>query len=194
MSKKYKNLGQDSEKTRKGVELLVIKDNTSHEEDAQSEAPVTIEQPAKVVAKSESKRKIERSSAYATRKVSNPSKRERKQSSVKVVPEDFKNHSCLFSSAQLDDLRTAVYLKKAKVDKKYSIKDAVYEAFELFLSSGRPKIDKYPDDFITYTPLISMEQFEKVTSLVYTVKATEDKRYGTKYAVYEALQMYLNSI
>lgn len=107
------------------------------------------------------------------------------------VPSDFRSHSLLISSSQLDTLRQRViYLIKASGNRKYSIKDAVYKAFELYLSV-RKELTEFPDDFITYTPSISMQQWEKMNSEMYQVKASDNTKYAMKYAIFEAIEMYL---
>lgn len=109
------------------------------------------------------------------------------------LPNDFKSHSSLFSADQLNQLRSVVYMKKATIDRRFSIKDAIYEAFNMIFEGERKPLDKYPKDFITYSPLVSMVQFERLNSFVYTIKAKDDSKYAMKYAIYEAIQMYLDS-
>ncbi len=105
-------------------------------------------------------------------------------------PSDFRSHSMIISSSQLDTLRQRVYLIKASGNRKYSIKDAVYEAFEMYLS-GRKELTEFPDDFITYTPSISMQQWERMNSEMYQVKASDNPKYAMKYAIFEAIALYL---
>lgn len=189
--KQFKNLGRGSEETKKGVDFLLIKDNTKKEESSPQVVVSEKEEKAKGV--QSVIKKAEKPTTEVKKKPAARPKQIKKEDLPIELPDDFKSHSCLFSADQLDKLRTVVYLKKATGDRKYSIKDAVYEAFNMLLESGRGAEDTYPDDFITYTPLISMDQFEKVNSYVYTIKAKEDKGYGMKYAVYEALELFLRA-
>jgi hypothetical protein len=184
MSKKRGKIGVGKEKSKVGLEsLLIIKDNTKTNEDSVNPVIESNEPNSDLTPISKSPKAITRV------------KREKK-SVVTIEPEsalDFKSHSSLFSSAQLDELRSVVYMKKATVDRKFSIKDAVYEAFNMILKGRREPLDKYPDDFITYSPLVSMAQFEKLNSFVYTIKAKDDSKYAMKYAIYEAVSMYLKA-
>jgi len=111
---------------------------------------------------------------------------------VDAQPNDFRSHSMLISASQLDTLRQRVYLIKASGNRKYSIKDAVYEAFEMYLSK-RKELTEFPDDFMTYTPSISMQQWERMNSAMYQVKASDNTKYAMKYAIFEAIEMYLQS-
>jgi len=107
-------------------------------------------------------------------------------------PDDFRSHSMLISASQLDTLRQKVYLIKASGNRKYSIKDAIYSAFEMYLA-GRKELTTFPDDFITYTPSISMQQWERMNSEMYQVKASDNSKYAMKYAIFEAIHMYLQA-
>jgi hypothetical protein len=119
-----------------------------------------------------------------------PKQKKIKEKNPQELPTDFTSHSCIFSAGQLNKLRDKVFLKKASGDRKYSIKDALYEAFNLLLEE-RKQVSSYPNDFVTYSPLISNKQFEKLYSFVYNIKAKKDSKYAMKYAIYEAIEMYL---
>jgi len=58
---------------------------------------------------------------------------------------------------------------------------------------GRKELTDFPDDFITYTPSISMQQWERMNSEMYQVKASNNAKYAMKYAIFEAIQMYLQA-
>jgi len=114
------------------------------------------------------------------------------QMNIDDQPTDFRSHSMLISASQLDTLRQKVYLIKASGNRKYSIKDAIHSAFEMYLG-GRKELTDFPDDFITYTPSISMQQWERMNSEMYQVKASNNAKYAMKYAIFEAIQMYLQA-
>lgn len=50
-------------------------------------------------------------------------------------PMDFKTYTALFSEKQLNSVQDKVYMHKAKEDRGYSLKKALYEAVELYLKS-----------------------------------------------------------
>lgn len=131
----------------------------------------------------------------------------KKTEEIKVVPkttkpvekvivdtgEAFRGHSILVSESQLNKLRDAVFLRKANGDRRYSLKDALNEAFTMFLNKRQP-CETFPDDFITYSPLVSTRQLEDLYSFVYNLKAKKDSKYAMKYAIYEAIEMYLGEV
>lgn len=104
--------------------------------------------------------------------------------------DDFKPHSSLFSAGQLDRLRMEVYKRKAAGDRAYTIKDAVNEAFSMVMAD-RKVIEEFPDDFVTYTASMSMAQFEDLSRFMYEIKGGGELKYAMKYAIYEAIEMYL---
>ncbi len=117
-------------------------------------------------------------------------KRSARAETVKTVPDDFKAHSALFSRSQLDLLRKTVNYKKWKVNPKYTISSAIYEALDHFFLYRRPA-NNFPDDFITYTASFSESQMEDLRSYIGEIKFKEDPGYAIKYALYEAIQSYL---
>jgi len=106
------------------------------------------------------------------------------------LPNDFKSHSALFSSDQLERLRRLVNYKKWKVNPKYTIQLAIYEAIEL-LFNGRVEITNFPDDFETYSPSFSADQLERLKDFVYEVRYKYSSKYALKYAIYEAIELFL---
>ena len=171
--------------TRIKVDTTSTVDEPVEIEEGRGEAPV--QEQAKPMQQSEMKTGP---ATAGPKKVAKP--REVIIAVKKNIPEfdDFRSHSSLFSAGQLDRLRKAVYMKKATMDRKYSIKDAIAEAVGMLLKK-RVAVENYPEDFITYTPIMSMSQFEELNSFVYKIKATKDERYAMKYAIYEALELYL---
>lgn len=109
----------------------------------------------------------------------------------KDLPLDLRSRTVLYSHNQLNDLRKVVLLRKASGDFKYSIQEAVHEALELYLSSVR-KLVEYPKDFEPYSVAISKDLFDRVNKHMFTIKALDDKRYCLMYAVYDALNLYLD--
>lgn len=107
------------------------------------------------------------------------------------LPNDFKSHSALFSEEQLNKLRKVVNYKKWKVDPKYTIQLAIFEAIEM-LFDNREKVEIFPEDFITYSPSFSIEQRENLERFVAEVRFKENERYALKYAIFEAIEMFLN--
>lgn len=106
------------------------------------------------------------------------------------MPGDIRSRSILISEDQLNRLRRLVNYKKWKVNPKYSIQMAFFEAFSMLLSQREP-IDDFPDDFVTYTPAISNEQWDELNFFVGEIKFKENDKYALKYAVYEAVEMFL---
>lgn len=110
---------------------------------------------------------------------------------VDQVIEDFKSHSILFSEKQLSRLQEKVLLEKLHFDRKFSMKKAIFSAFSMWIEhSGIVQVE-YPDDFKTYSALISESQFEKVLNKVYMHKAKVDRNYSLKKALYESIELYL---
>lgn len=108
------------------------------------------------------------------------------------APEDFKAHSALFSSSQLDELRNLVNFKKWKQDPKFTIQLAIYEAIE-GLFNGRVPCYEFPDDFVTYAPAFSEKQWKKLDEeFVPEIRFLQKGQYALKYAIYEAIKMYLD--
>lgn len=105
------------------------------------------------------------------------------------APDDFKSHSALFSSNQLDKLRNLVNYKKWKVNPRFTIQLAIYEAIERLFEDRVPGYE-FPDDFITYAPAFSEEQWGRLESFVAEIRFKEGK-YALKYAIYEAIELYL---
>jgi hypothetical protein len=229
--KKYKNLGQGSEKLKQNLSKFITMDATAGKErsynpltDAKKpremEEPTTVETidrvevPEKTTGKENKsisllideepvivkpQKKVRTITKPITQKVEKPLAPEKKpiqghvrqeEKSKPEVGEDFRSHSCIFSEGQLNRLRDAVFLKKATDDRKYSIKDALYEAFSMLMAKRQP-CENFPDDFITYSPLVSTRQLEELYSFVYNMKAKKDPKYAMKYAIYEAIEMYL---
>jgi hypothetical protein len=107
--------------------------------------------------------------------------------------DDFRTHSILFCEQQLSKLQEKVLMRKINSDRKYSMKMALHESLTLWLNQkGIVEID-YPEDFKTYTALFSQKQLNDVLDRVYMHKAKEDRGYSLKEALYEAIQLYLNS-
>ncbi len=230
--KKYKNLGQGSEKLKNNLSRFIVQDATKGQEggpynplkDARkprvkADTPVeTLDKVEKADEKQEvkvnksvdllvddtpattaPKKTTSTVKTTVVKKAATPSTGIKKPAQKQVkkeekpnsnLPEDFRSHSCIFSQGQLNRLRDAVFLKKATEDRKYSIKDALFEAFNQLLENREP-LREYPDDFITYSPLVSTRQFEELYSFVYNIKAREDSKYAMKYAIYEAIEIYL---
>lgn len=109
------------------------------------------------------------------------------------IPDDFKSHSILFSEKQLSLIQEKVLLEKLHSNRKYTMKLALHEAFSLWLDQKTITPVEYPDDFKTYSALISESQFEKVLNKVYMHKARVDRNYSLKKALFEAIEMFLNS-
>lgn len=107
-----------------------------------------------------------------------------------VLPSDFKSHSVVISNEQLAQLRRVVNYNKWKKDPKYSIQQAVYEALEL-LFVNRVRETDFPNDFVTYSPAFSMEQWGRLNSFVGEMRFKENPKYAIKYAVYDAISIYL---
>ncbi len=113
-------------------------------------------------------------------------------SSDTEMPDDFKAHSVLVSKEQLNLLQEIVLKRKLEADKKYSIKQAFFEALDLRINQKQAIDCEYPDDFITYSPLISENQLVKLNKMVYQRKINRgDKKYSIQRAVYEAVQLYI---
>jgi hypothetical protein len=150
--------------------------------------------------KSDEKTEVKKARKQPKTKIGEGRSKTKKPEPVSIVsnsiddhtPSNFRSHSMLISASQLDTLRQRVYLIKASGNRRYSIKDAVYEAFEMYLSD-RKELTEFPDDFITYTPSISMPQWERMNSAMYKVKASDNTKYAMKYAIFEAIQMYLQA-
>ncbi len=51
------------------------------------------------------------------------------------LPDDFKTYTALFSEGQLNSVQDKVYMHKAKEDRGYSLKKALFEAVALYLKS-----------------------------------------------------------
>ena len=107
-----------------------------------------------------------------------------------VLPSDFKSHSVVISNEQLVQLRRVVNYNKWKKDPKYSIQQAVYEALELLFVNKVRETDS-PNDFVTYSPAFSQEQWGRLNSFVGEVRFKENPKYAIKYAVYDAISIYL---
>jgi hypothetical protein len=107
--------------------------------------------------------------------------------------DDFKAHSALFSSGQLDELRNLVNFKKWRENSKFTIQQAIYESIENLFKKRIP-CNEFPNDFETYAPAFSMSQWEKLDKdFVPKVRFIQKGRYGLKNAIYEAIRMYLNN-
>lgn len=102
----------------------------------------------------------------------------------------YKIHTVVFSEGQLDKLRNVVNYKKWKQDPKYTIKEALHEAIQLFLKKRKP-VEEFPDDFSTYTPKVSIKQFELFNRFIAEIRFKENPKYAIKYAIYEAVELYL---
>lgn len=112
---------------------------------------------------------------------------------LKDLPEDFKAHSALFSSDQLDKLRDLVNYKKWKVDKKFTIQLAIFEAIECLFKDRIP-LTEFPKDFITYAPAFSKKQWKKLDEdFVPEIKFKQKGKYSLKHAIFEAIQMYMDN-
>lgn len=110
---------------------------------------------------------------------------------VSEIPDDFKSHSALFSKTQLDDLRNLVNFKKWKEDSKFTIQQAIYEAIEELFANRIP-CDEFPDDFEPYAPAFSEKQWQKLDEeFVPEIRFIQKGKYGLKYAIYEAIALYL---
>lgn len=109
------------------------------------------------------------------------------------IPDDFKPHSALFSSGQLDELRNLVNFKKWKQDPKFTIQLAIYEAIEGLFNDRIPCYD-FPNDFVTYAPAFSEQQWKKLDEeFVPEIRFLQKGQYALKYAIYEAIKMYLDN-
>lgn len=107
------------------------------------------------------------------------------------APDDFKPHSALFSSSQLDELRNLVNFKKWKQNPKFTIQFAIYEAIEELFNERVP-CHEFPNDFVTYAPAFSEKQWKKLDEeFVPEIRFIQKGQYALKYAIYEAIQMYL---
>ncbi|NLT49458.1 MAG: hypothetical protein GXX85_00900 [Ignavibacteria bacterium] len=108
------------------------------------------------------------------------------------IPDDFKPHSALFSSGQLDELRNLVNFKKWKETPKFTIQMAIFEAIENLLQNRNP-VNEFPDDFITYAPAFSETQWQRLEEFVSEIRFKQKGQYALKYAIYEAIKMYLDN-
>lgn len=108
-----------------------------------------------------------------------------------IIRHDFKAHSVLVSKSQLNELRNLVNFKKWKENPKFSIQLVLFEALSM-LMNDRIKQNNFPDDFAPYSISISQEQWNELDSFVVKVSNLDYTKYGKKYAVYEAISMYLN--
>jgi hypothetical protein len=155
------------------------------------ETPSEIQEEPKP-AKPESKPKVERELADQEKNISpGPQvKHQRVSFNPESIPDDFKSHSALFSADQLERLRRLVNYKKWKVNPKYTIQFAIYEAIEM-LFNGRIEITNFPDDFETYSPSFSADQLERLKDFVYEVRFKSSSKYALKYAIFEAIELFL---
>jgi hypothetical protein len=123
-------------------------------------------------------------------------KQETKSSSISEPIEysDYSSHSIIICRAQLDLLQQKVLMRKIQGDRKYSMKMAFNEALTLWQQNDIPKLHSVPDDFVTYSSLFSETQLSDALDRIYLYKAKVERGYSLKRALYEAVELYLNSI
>ena len=209
MKKQFPNLAQGSDKLKSNLDSLLISDATKGK--TKTFNPLTDNRKPRVTEKAEqtetaviekAKTEVKKSPKSVVLKpvvkvrpekvVRNPVEVKIPKKEVQPLPEDFRSHSSIYSEGQLQRLRNIVYMKKATVDPKYSIKNALHDAFYM-LMDDRQELTDFPDDFFTYSAMVSVKQWERLNSFVYRIKAKEDSKYALKYAIYEAIEMYISA-
>lgn len=217
--KSFSKLGQGAEKFTSNLEAFLIQDDNSQEKietpileitkeiEDQKKTPEVkrvvkkvVKKEAPVITKAKPEIKTKAITPPKVQKV--PAKQEKKVKPVSVVKvkppvmeaaDDYRTHSILFSEQQLSKVQEKVLMRKIHSDRKYSMKMAMNEAFSLWLSQKEIVVTEYPEDFKTYTALFSQKQLDDVLDRVYMFKAKKDRGYSLKKALYEAVELYLNS-
>ena len=194
---KFANLNRGQDKIENALSSFVINKNDNQEEKP-SFNPLKDKRPRKQETQQQKEQVKESQPTQKLKKVAaqkNESKEKAKPVTVQAgisFADDFKAHSAIFSHQQLSDLRNVVNYRKWKENPKYSIKMAIYEAVEMLLG-GRVAKQSFPDDFVTYSPLFSVDQWNRLNSFIGEIRFKDNDKYAIKYALYEAIEMFLKA-
>ena len=217
--KSFSKLGQGAEKFTSNLEAFLIQDDNSQEKKEtpileitkeieeqkktpevkkvvkkviKKEAPVIVKAKPEKKAKAITPPKVQKESTKQEKKIKPVSVAKAKPQVVEVA-DDYRTHSILFSEQQLSKVQEKVLMRKIHSDRKYTMKMAMNEAFTLWLAQREIIATEYPEDFKVYTALFSQKQLNTVLDKVYFHKAKKDRGYSLKKALYEAVELYLNS-
>lgn len=111
---------------------------------------------------------------------------------VFALTNDFGGHTVRFSAEQYALLKKTVNYRKWKVNPKFSIKEAFFEAVVLHLKD-RVEVAEFPEDFETQTVSASDKQIASLNSFVGEIRFRfDDNRYSLQRAIFEAIAQYLD--
>ncbi len=207
IKKSFSKLGKGSEKLSENLQSFLVSENEENESLSESSI-ISIDhkvgkeklesQPDLNTDKEQTTQKKEKKDKRKTgeeRSIvkSDPPVRsqEKPLSSPKELPDDFRSHSVLVSKKQLSQLQEKVLLHKVRVNRKYSMKQAFFEALKLWLSKKEIISEELPDDYVTYSALFSESQFNDFQDKLLLHKARVDRSYSIKKSLYEAINLYL---